>query len=78
MDIETFLKKLELGNYTDIFKKSGYQLGILKEKCDDELRKMIEELKLPLSTQDLIISEIQTLKITGKYNTFQVVHYIYI
>ena len=62
MEIETFLEQLELGNYIDTFKESGYELGILKEKSDDELRTMIVELNLPSSTQDLIITKIQTLK----------------
>lgn len=64
--IETFLEQLDLGNYKKAFKENGFELGILKEKSEDELRRMIEKLELPLSTQDQIISEIQTLKIKGK------------
>lgn len=67
---ETFLEQLDLGNYKDTFKERGYELGILKEKCENELRRIIGELKLPFSTQDLIISEIQRLKTKGKIMLF--------
>lgn len=63
---ETFLKKLGLERYIDLFKKNEIDLELLIDLSEDELEKMLKDMDLPIGPKMKILKGVQSLNIKGK------------
>lgn len=64
--IETFMENLGLHRYIDIFKDNEVELELLLDLSENELDKILKDLKLPIGIQMKILKGLQYMKKMGE------------